>query len=487
MAAATALQIPGFRGVLITPGHRDYDDARALWNGTVDRRPGLIARCNGTSDVAAAVRFARDCGREIAVRGGGHNVAGTAVCEGGIVIDLSAMRTVSVDPLDSTAVVQGGALWRDVDHTTQTHGLATTGGIVGHTGVGGLTLGGGIGWLMRKHGLTIDNLLEAEVITANGEIVRTSANEHPDLFWALRGGGGNFGVVSTFRFALHPIGPSVMAGPVFWAAEDTTDVLCFYRDFVANAPDELGTVVRLGTVPPLPVIGDELHFRPAIAVVSCYAGPVEAGERAIRALRQFGTPLVDLVGPTPYVDHQGGLDDTVPHGWHYYWKATDLDGLSDAVIAIVAEHAYGATSPRSYVAMFHMGGAVARVPRGATAYPGRDVDHNIIIDGAWLPGQDDTVGAAEPTWAREFLDALEPHRAGVYVNFLDSDDDTSRIHEAYGDENYARLAEIKTNYDPKNVFRHNKNIQPATPPQTTQAADAATDQRSVTRATMTEL
>ena len=253
-------------------------------------------------------------------------MAGTAVCDDGIVIDLSAMRAVSVDPAERTAQVQGGALWGDVDHETQAHGLATTGGIVGHTGVGGLSLGGGIGWLMRKHGLTVDNLVEAEVVTASGDIVRASANDHPDLFWALRGGGGNFGVVTSFRFALHPVGPTVIAGPVFWAAEDTTDVMRFYREFVADAPDELGTVIRLGTIPPLPVISHELHFRPAIAVACCYAGPVEDGERAVRALRQFGTPLVDLVGPTLYVDHQSGLDDTVPHGWHYYWKATNLDG-----------------------------------------------------------------------------------------------------------------------------------------------------------------
>jgi FAD/FMN-containing dehydrogenase len=473
MAAPTVRRIPGFRGVLITPDHHGYDDARALWNGTVDRRPRLIARCNSTADVAEAVRVARDCDLEIAVRGGGHNVAGTAMCEDGIVIDLSAMRAVSVEPLNRTALVQGGALWSDVDKATQAHGLATTGGIVGHTGVGGLSLGGGIGWLMRKHGLTVDNLMEAEVVTANGEIVQASANDHPDLFWALRGGGGNFGVVSSFRFALHPVGPTVMAGPVFWAAEDTTDVLRFYRDFVANAPDELGTVIRLGTVPQLPVVADDLHFRPAIAVTSCYAGPVEEGERAVRALRQFGTPLVDLVGPTLYVDHQGGLDDTVPHGWHYYWKATNLTGLSDAVIDIVAEHAYRATSPRSYAAMFHMGGALARVPPGATAYPARDVDHNIIIDAAWLPEQDDTVLAAETMWAREFLDALEPHRAGVYVNFLDSDDDTNRIHEAYGDANYLRLVEVKTKYDSENVFRNNTNIQPATLPPSTHPTDLA--------------
>lgn len=464
MTAPTTMQIPGFRGDLITPDHHDYHDARAVWNGAVDRRPRLIARCSGTADVAAAVRFARDRDLEIAVRGGGHNVAGSAVCDG-IVIDLSAMRAVSVDPIDRRALVQGGALWGDVDHETQAHGLATTGGIVGHTGVGGLSLGGGMGWLMRKCGLTVDNLVEAEVVTANGDIVRASANDHPDLFWALRGGGGNFGVVSSFRFALHPIGPTVMAGPVFWAAEDTTDVLRFYREFVTDAPDELGDVVRLGTIPPLPGVDEGLHFRPAIAVASCYAGPIEEGERAVRALREFGTPLVDLVGPNLYVDHQSGIDDTVPHGWHYYWKATNLTRLSDEVIDIVAAHAYGATSPRSYAAMFHMGGAVARVPHDATAYAGRDVAHNIIVDAAWLPNQDDTVGAAETAWARGFLTALQPHRAGVYVNFLDSDDDTSRVREAYGDDTYSRLAEVKAKYDPENVFHNNKNIQPSTPAQ----------------------
>jgi FAD/FMN-containing dehydrogenase len=460
MRAPTTTRIPGLRGDLIAPGHADYDDARAVWNGTIDRRPGLIARCTGTADVAAAVRFARAGGLEIAVRGGGHNVAGTAVCDDGIVIDLSPMRAVSVDPVERIAHVRGGALWGDVDHETQAYGLATTGGIVSHTGVGGVSLGGGIGWLMRKHGLTVDNLVEAEVVTAEGDVIRASARDHPDLFWALRGGGGNFGVVCSFRFALHPVGPTVMAGPVFWAAEDTADVLRFYREFVADAPDELGNVVRLGTIPPLPDVKENLHFRPAIAVVSCHAGPVEDGEVAVRALREFGSPLVDLVGPTLYVDHQSGIDDTVPHGWRYYWKGTDLTGLSDEVIDIVAEHAYRATSPRSYAAMFHLGGAVARVQRGATAHLGREVGHRMSIDAAWLPEQDDSVGAAEKAWAREFLDALRPHRAGVYVNFLDSDDDTDRVREAYGDDTYQRLAEVKAKYDPENVFHNNKNIQP---------------------------
>jgi hypothetical protein len=252
-----------------------------------------------------------------------------------------------------------------------------------------------------------------------------------------------------------------MAGPVFWAAEDTTDVLGFYRDFVASAPDELGNIVRLGTIPPLPVVDEELHFRPAIAVASCYAGPVEDGERALRPLRQFRTPLVDLVAPTLYVDHQSGIDDTVPHGWHYYWKATNLTGLSEDVIDTVAEHAYRATSPWSYAAMFHLGGAVARVPHDATAYRGRDAEHNIIIDAAWLPDQDDLLRSAETAWARGFFAALQPHRAGVYVNFLDSDDDLSRVREAYGGDTYRRLGEVKAKYDPENVFHNNKNIVPS--------------------------
>ena len=253
----------------------------------------------------------------------------------------------------------------------------------------------------------------------------------------------------------------MVAGPVFWAADDTTDVLRFYRDFTAEAPDEFGTVVRLGTVPPLPIIPEGLHWRPALAVACCYAGAVEDGGRAVRALRGFGTPLVDLLSPTPYAAFQGALDDTVLHGWHYYWKSTNLAGLSNDTIAVIADHAYAASSPRSYSAMFHMGGAVARVPHDATAYGGRDVAHNIIIDAVWLPDEPGEHAAAETAWARRFLQALQPHRAdSVYVNFLDSDDDTSRVREAYGEHIYRRLAEVKAKYDPDNAFHHNKNICP---------------------------
>jgi FAD/FMN-containing dehydrogenase len=462
---STPLWSDGFRGERITADDADYDSARAVWNGAVDRRPKLIARCTGTADVLAAIRYARDHDLEIAVRGGGHNVAGTAVCDDGVVIDLSAMRAVWVNGYGRAAAVQAGALWGDVDHETQAYGLATTGGIVSHTGVAGLTLGGGIGFLMRRFGLAVDNLLEAEVVTADGGVVRAAADEHPDLFWALRGGGGNFGVVTSFRFALHPLGPMVLAGPIFWAADDTTEVLRFYRDFAAEAPDAYGSVVRLGTIPPLPVIDEDLHWRPAVAIVSCYAGGVEEGERALAPLRRYGAPLVDLLAPSRYAAFQAGLDSSVPHGSHYYWKGTTLSVLSDDAIDVIAEHAYASGSPRSYAAIFHMGGAVARVPHDATPFAGRNVGHHMSIDGVWLDRESADLASSEFAWARRFFAALQPHRAGgVYVNFLDADDDTGRVRDAYGDDAYSRLAKIKAVYDPDNVFHHNKNIRPAEGP-----------------------
>ena len=448
------------RGALIQPHDEGYDGARAVWNGTIDRHPAVIAECAGTADVIAAVNLAREQDLEIAVRGGGHNVAGTAVCDDGIVIDLSAMRAVWVDPRARTAQVQGGALWSDVDHETQAHGLATTGGIVSHTGVAGLTLGGGIGWLMRKHGLTADNLLSADVVTADGEFIRASDDEHSDLFWALRGGGGNFGIVTSFEFALHRVGPTVLAGPVFWAADDTADVLRFYRDFVRDAPDELGTVIRFGTIPPLPAVPEELHWRPSMAINACYAASVEEGERVLRPLREHGAPLFDLVSSKPYLTHQGGLDSAVLHGWHYYWKSTDLPELSDDLIDVFVDHAFSAESPRSYSMLFHLGGAVSRVDDDATAYTGRNATHNVNINGVWRPEEDEEFAESETAWTRRFFDALEPHREGVYVNFLDADDGTRRVRESYGEHTYRRLAEIKTEYDPDNVFHLNQNIEP---------------------------
>ncbi len=454
----TVVGIDGFRGRLISAGHADYDSARAVWNGAIDRRPRLIARCVGTADVVAAVRFAREHDLEIAIRGGGHNVAGAAVCDDGIVIDLSAMRGVRVDPVDRRAWVQGGALWGDVDHETQAHGLATTGGIVSHTGVAGLTLGGGIGWLMRKHGLTVDNLLAVDVVTADGERLRASDDEHPDLFWALRGGGGNFGVVTSFEFRLHAVGPTILAGPILWAATDAEEVLHFYRDFVRDAPDELGTIVKFTTAPPLSVIPEDLHWRPVLMIGACYAGPVEDGKRALRPLRAFRTPLLDLVGPKPYSALQSALDSTVLHGWNYYWKATHLPELSDDLIDVIAGHAFSFSSPRSYTAMFHLKGAVSRMEAGETAFANRHASHAIIHHAAWRPGED--LGDRDTAWARGFFAALGRFREGVYVNFLAGDEDPGRVREAYGDSVYGRLVDVKTAYDPDNVFHHNQNIRP---------------------------
>jgi hypothetical protein len=454
----TVVDIDGFRGRLISADDADYDSARAVWNGAIDRRPRLIARCIGTGDVVAAMRFAREHDFTIAIRGGGHNVAGTAVCDDGIVIDLSAMRGVRVDPAARRAWVQGGALWGDVDHETQAHGLATTGGIVSHTGVAGLTLGGGVGWLMRKHGLTIDNLLAADVVTADGQLLRASEHEHPDLFWALRGGGGNFGAVTAFEFRLHSVGPTILAGPIFWSAADAGDVLRCYRDFVREAPDEVGTVVRFGAVPPLAIIPEELHWRLVMMVGICYAGPIEDGEYVIRPLRAARTPLLDLVAPTSYVGFQSALDSSVVHGWNYYWKSTHLPELRDDLIDVIAEHAFSSSSPRSYVAMFHLKGAVGRVAAGRTAFGNRQATHAITLDAVWRPGE--SYGDRDTAWARSFFAALDRFREGVYVNFLAGDEDPVRVREAYGDSVYDRLARVKTKYDPANVFHHNQNIRP---------------------------
>jgi FAD/FMN-containing dehydrogenase len=454
----TGVAIDGFRGRLISAADADYDSARAVWNGAIDRRPRLIAQCIGTADVIAVVRFAREHDLEIAVRGGGHNVAGTAVCDDGIVIDLSAMRAVRVDPVDRRAWVQGGALWGDVDHETQAHGLATTGGIVSHTGVAGLTLGGGLGWLMRKHGLTVDNLLAVDVVTGDGERMRASDDEHPDLFWALRGGGGNFGVVTSFEFRLHPVGPTVLAGPILWDASDAGEVLRFYREFIRDAPDELGTVVRFGTAPPLPVIPEALHGRPVVMLGTCYAGSIEEGERRLRPLRAFRTPFLDLVGPAPYVCFQGALDSTVVHGWNYYWKSTHLPQLRGDLIDVIVEHAFSCSSPRSYAAMFHLKGAVSRVAERATAFGNRQASHAITLDAVWRPGEE--FGAQDIAWTRQFFAALNRFREGVYVNFLGGDEAPDRVREAYGDSVYHRLVDVKTTYDPDNVFHHNQNIRP---------------------------
>ena len=308
--AALADLTPHFRGALIRPGETQYDAARAIWNGAIDRRPRLIARCTGSADVRAAVRFAREHDLLVSVRGGGHNVAGTAVCDGGLVIDLSPMKGLWVDPTGRTARAQPGLLWGEFDRETQAFGLAAPGGIISHTGIAGLTLGGGLGWLMRRHGLAADNVLSADVVTADGDRLRASAEEHPDLFWGLRGGGGNFGVVTSFEYRLHPVGPIVLAGVMLYPVAKVRDVLGFYRDFIETAPDELTTIVVLRMAPPAPFLPASVHGQPVVVIGACYAGSVEEGERVVTPLRHFGEPLVDLIRPTPYVSHQAFFDAT---------------------------------------------------------------------------------------------------------------------------------------------------------------------------------
>jgi FAD/FMN-containing dehydrogenase len=445
-----------FAGELIAPGDESYDEARKIWNGAIDRRPALIARCHGADDVVAALRHAREHDLVVAVRSGGHGVAGLAVCDGGLVIDLSAMRAVAVDPVARTARAQAGALWGDVDGATQEHGLATVGGIVTHTGIAGLTLGGGIGWLMRRYGATVDNLLGAEVVTTDGEILRASEDEHPELFWGLRGGGGNFGVVTSFDYRVHPVGPTVLAGPIYYDLDDAPEVLRHYRDYIAEVPDELTTILNLRHAPPLDFLPAEVHGQPVVAVIVCYAGSVERGEELLAPLRRFGSPIVDAVAPRPYVELQQLFNPAVPHGWHYYWKSWELPPLEDEAIDTIVEQAGVITSDRSYIIVFQLGGAVARGPD--TAFAQRDAAHDVNINAAWLP--DDSEPERHVAWARGCFDALEPLAGGrAYVNFL-GDEGADRVRAAYGEERYARLVALKRAYDPANVFRLNQNVAP---------------------------
>ncbi|MGH2951893.1 MAG: FAD-binding oxidoreductase, partial [Solirubrobacterales bacterium] len=368
-----------FRGELVRPGEPSYDERRRVWNGSIDRSPALIARCAGTRDVVAAVALARRSGLPVAVRGGGHSFPGHSVCDDGIVIDLGAMNGIRVDPDARVAKAEAGVLLGDLDHATQAFGLAVPAGIVTHTGLSGLTLGGGIGWLMRKLGLTIDQLLSAEVVTAGGQTVRASEDENPELFWGLRGGGGNFGVVTEFEFRLNRVGPIVLAGPIFWAMDGSSDVLRFYRDWIAEAPDELMTIVIHRRVPPFPAIPAELHGVPVVGVVCCYSGPVEEGERVISPLRAFGSPLLDLCEPKPYVEHQKMFDPSFPHGWWYYMRACDVAQLTDDVIDVTVDHVARIRSPLTTFPIWQLGGAVARVGEDETAYNGRAAGHTFNL------------------------------------------------------------------------------------------------------------
>jgi FAD/FMN-containing dehydrogenase len=355
-------------GEVVQPGDPTYDDSRRIWNGQIDRRPALVARCRGVADVIAAVRFAREHEALVAVRGGGHAVAGHALCDDGVVIDLSLMMGSRVDPLAQTILVEGGCLNEHLDRESQALGLATTGGIVSHTGVGGLTLGGGIGHLMRKFGLSIDNLLSCDVVTADGQFLVASAQENAELFWGLRGGGGNFGIVTSFEFQLHPLGPNVLAGMVVWPMTDAPEVLGFLRDFVAEAPDEVGILANLRLAPPLPIVPEEPHGKPIVALVPMYTGTIEEGEKVLRPIKEFGTPVFDTLSPKPYVAHQKLFDPAVPHGRHYYWKSHKLGPLTDDIIGVIVEQARRITSPLTTEPIFTQGGAVAR-SRGRNGVP----------------------------------------------------------------------------------------------------------------------
>ena len=446
-----------FRGALIGPGDPQYDAARAVWNGAIDRHPALIARCTGSADVRAAVRFARERDLLVAVRGGGHNVAGSAVCDGGLVIDLSPMKGLWVDPARRTARAQPGLLWGEFDREAQAFGLAAPGGIISHTGIAGLTLGGGLGWLMRRHGLAADNVLSADVVTADGDVLRASADENADLFWGLRGGGGNFGIVTSFEYRLHPVGPTVLAGVMLHPAAKAREVLRFYREFIESAPDELTTILVLRTAPPAPFFPSSVHGQPVVVIGACWAGPVEEGGRALAPLRRFGEPLVDLIRPTPYVSHQSLFDPTAPHGLGYYWKSEYVPSLGDALIETLAERAWGAPTPESYTIIFQLGGAVGREDPEASAFEDRRAGHAVNIDAVWSePGR----ASACIEWTRGMWEALRPHSTGrVYVNFL-GEEGPDRVRAAYGEAKYERLRALKRRYDPTNFFRLNQNIQP---------------------------
>jgi FAD/FMN-containing dehydrogenase len=442
----------GLRGQLIREGAEGYEQARRIWNEMIDRKPWMIARCLGTQDVVRAVNFGRDHGIQLSVRGGGHSAAGNAICEAGLVIDLSAMKAVRVDPEARIAIAEGGATLRDLDAATQAHGLATTGGVVSNTGIAGLTLGGGFGILMRKHGLTCDNLLEAEVVTADGRIQRASAEENPELFWALRGGGGNFGVVTSFTYRVHPA-RRILWGPVIHPIDRAASVLRHYLERMEEAPDELQAYAGFLFAP---------DGAPVFAVVPAWVGPIDEGLRALRPLREFGIPMADMVETVAYVDHRALFDGAYPPGFRNYWKASMVGPLTDEVIAGLARAFAEAASNTSGtgIALERLGGAVARVGAADTAFAHRGSAYSVLVTASWMDSAQD---AANRDWVRGAWEMLRPSSTGgVYLNYMqnEAEEGDVRVREAYG-VNYARLAELKARYDPENLFRMNQNIRPA--------------------------
>ena len=446
-----------FRGALLRPGEEGYDEARRIWNGAIDRHPALIARCAGADDVVEAVRFARERDLLISVRGGGHAVAGYAVCDDGLMIDLSLMKAVRVDPGTRTARAAGGLLWSEFDKATQPHGLATTGGVVSHTGIGGLTLGGGLGHLMRKLGLTVDNLLSVDLVTADGERLSVDEGSEPELFWGLRGGGGNFGIATAFEYRLHPVGPMVLGGPIAWPVSDAPAVLKAVNEIATDAPDELGISPAVTLAPPAPFVPIDRIGKPMVALILVWAGDPAEGEKAIAPLRAVGTPFADAIRPIPYVFIQSMLDAGAPHGRHYYWKSHRLPALSDEVIDVVTQAAADAPSPFWQINGWAVGGAVTRVDADATAVGPREVGFDLNITAAWPPP--DSNADQHRAWVRDTWTALQPYSSGVYTNFL-SDEGVSGVETAYGDR-LARLTALKDTYDPDNVFRMNANIEPS--------------------------
>ena len=444
------------RGYSARPGDPTYEVDRKIWNGSFDRHPAAIIRCAGVSDVIAAVKFGRASALPVAVRSGGHSFPGFSIADDGLVIDLSLMKGVRVDPERRIARVQAGVLLGELDRETQAFGLAVPSGIVTTTGVAGLTLGGGIGWIMRKHGLSIDQLVSVDLVTADGEFVQASADRNEDLFWGVRGGGGNFGIVTEFEFRCVPLGTQVVGGPVFWPMTQSPEVLRFYRDWIADAPDELMTIVNHRKAPPLPFVPQELHGKPVVIVACCWAGDIDEGERFLRPLKQFGAPILDLCVPKPFLTHQAMFDPGFPRGRWYYFKACDVPELNDEVIDITVERSLQISSPYTSYPIWQTGGAVSRVDDDETAFHGRSAGFTYNIGAC----TENSAGFDEEReWVRGFWDALSPWHQGVYVNFL-GDEGTERVRQSYGSEKYEKLQALKRKYDPDNFFRLNQNISP---------------------------
>lgn len=446
------------RGKIITKQDEDYDEARSVWNGLIDKHPALIVRCINTGDVVDTVNFARGNNLLVAVRGGGHNVAGNAVCDNGLVIDLSEMKGIHVDPEARTANVQPGADWGDLDKETQLHGLVTPGGQVSITGVAGLTLGGGMGYLRRKWGLSCDNLISVEIVTAEGQIITASEDKNEDLFWAVRGGGGNFGVVTSFEFQLFPLGPEIYGTLTIYPFEDATSVLRKWRDFALNAPEEVTCDAYIWGMPPLPNVPAEMHWAPVVIIAGIYAGPVDKGEQLFQPVSEMGTPIEDLSGPRPYVEMQSDLDPLFADGQLYYWKSLFADHLSNEVIDEVVAHADEKPSKQCLFALRILGGAMGRVPEEGTAYGNRDAMFNISIDNTW---QDPAKTEDMIAWTREIWSNLrELTDGGIYVNFAGFGEEEDTLNQAAYGRNYDRLQKVKAKYDPDNFFRVNQNIKP---------------------------